>query len=91
MRYGIADNGAEVFGRQVLTVWSGAFYGEYEARAVALPGGDGFMVTDYNGEKFRVVTAGYRDDNTWQQVDRAINHALGVRDERATVDPEEDY
>lgn len=64
------------FGRQMLQVWSGPFFGVWEAQGVALPKSDGFMLTTYNGDKVRVTCPAPRDESNFHEVDAAISNAL---------------
>ena len=62
--------------RDYLTVWSGPFSSVWEADGVSLPGGDGYMLTTYNGDKVRVTCPTPRTDDTYVEVDAAIDAAL---------------
>ena len=64
--------------RDYLTVWSGSFMGVWEAEAVSLPKGDGYMLTTYNGDKLRVTCPTPRNDETYQEIDAAIGAALNA-------------
>lgn len=63
--------------RQRLTVWSGPFYATFEAHALSLPLGRGYMLTTYNGDKVRVKTH-LRGEDNWREVDAAIARALTI-------------
>lgn len=67
------------FGRQVLTLWSGAFASDYVGRAVELPKHNGFMVTTAGGNKARVECEAPRNDDNWQRVDAALAAYAGGR------------
>ena len=74
--FSVRDEYAPKFGRQRLTLWSGAFASSFAGWAVELPGHDGFMVElDYSRGKKRVTCEAPRDDDNWQRVDKAINEA----------------
>lgn len=66
------------FGREELTLWSGAFCDDYEGFAWELPRHDGYMVTMYDGRQIRVSCESPRTDDNYRAVDEAI---------RRTVDP----
>lgn len=73
----VRDEYAPRFGRQVLTLWSGAFASDYEGRAWELPAHDGFMVDlDYFRGRIRVECEAPRDDANWMRVDDAIAAAV---------------
>jgi hypothetical protein len=82
--YGIATDYDRNEGRKrdYLTVWSGAFASDYEAQGVSLPRGDGYMLTTYGGAKVRVTCPTPRNEDTWQEVDAAINAALSAHREQ---------
>jgi hypothetical protein len=73
----VRDDG-ERFGRQELTLWSGAFASDYEGYALELPRHDGYMVTvgEYNPRTVRVSCESPRTDDNYLEVDEAINAAL---------------
>lgn len=73
---GIRDEYAPSFGKQNLTLWSGAFASEREGRARELPAGDGFMVTLWDDTKIRVVCPAPRTDANFLVVDEAIRAAV---------------
>lgn len=74
--YYVRDEEELEFGRQTLTLWSGAFASTYEGHAVALPRNDGFMVhLDYR-DSIRVTCPAPRSESNYQEVDAAINTAL---------------
>lgn len=62
--------------RDRLDVWEGSFMSSRTAEGYSLPKGDGYMLTDYNGHKIRVECPVPRDENTYREVDEAINLAL---------------
>lgn len=72
----VRDEYAPTFGRQNLTLWSGAFSSTFEGAARELPGHDGFMVTMYYGPKVRVTCAAPRTGDNFEQVDKAIRDAV---------------
>lgn len=76
--YGVATDYDRNEGRKrdYIRVWSGPFYSVFEADGVSLPGGDGYMLTTYNGKKVRVSCPTPRNDKNWQQVDAAVSAAL---------------
>jgi hypothetical protein len=78
-RFGVRDEYAPRFGRQVLTVWSGGFMSDYEGQAHELPRHDGFMVTlDHFtwSESVRVSCESPRTDENYARVDAAISVAV---------------
>lgn len=78
-RVSVRDEYAPKFGRQNLTLWSGAFASDFEGWAFELPNHNGFMVTlDHFlwSEKFRVECESPRDDENWMRVDEAIADAV---------------
>jgi hypothetical protein len=70
-----------------LTVWSGAFMSSFEAEAISLPRGDGYMLYTYGGDKVRVECPVPRDDANFQAVDDAINAALNKHFEKKNRHP----
>lgn len=77
--YSIRDEYAPTFGRQTLTLWSGAFASTFEGWATELPNHDGYMVRlDYFRGKTRVACESPRTDANWMRVDAAINAALAA-------------
>lgn len=67
------------FGREILTLWTGAFMSGYCGQAVELPKHNGYMVTLSsmgNTRKLRVDCESPRTDNNWMRVDEAINAAI---------------
>ena len=74
----IRDEYTTTFGRQSLTVWSGAFASDYIASALELPKRNGFMVTLYDGRKIRVQCPAPRTEKNFHQVDDAISAAIAV-------------
>lgn len=76
----IRDEHRTMFGRQVLTLWSGQFATEYEGEAVGLPGHNGYTLTMYlthvYGEKIRVTCPSPRDEENYLVVDESINAAI---------------
>jgi hypothetical protein len=73
----VRDEYAPRFGRQVLTLWSGAFASDYEGEAVELPHHDGYMVTlNYFRPKVRVVCEAPRTEGNFLRVDEAIEQAV---------------
>lgn len=76
----VRDEYAPRFGRQVLTVWSGAFASEFIGTATELPHHDGYMVRlPYVDESVRVICESPRTDDNYQAVDSAIVIALTER------------
>lgn len=72
----VRDEYAPRFGRQVLTLWSGAFASDYEGEAVELPGHDGYMVhIGYLG-RIRVECEAPRTEHNFLRVDEAIDQAV---------------
>lgn len=86
--YGVTTNYDynETHKRDRIDVWSGAFSSLWEAEGYSLPGGDGYMLTRYNGDKVRVTCPTPRTDNTFRAVDAAVSAALRAHDERRGVD-----
>ena len=81
--YSVRDEYAPRFGRQRLTLWSGAFASTFEGWATELPGHDGFMVElDYFRGKVRVACEAPRNDDNWMRVDDALNAAAQEIDAR---------
>jgi hypothetical protein len=78
MPYGVVTDPDYVAGhtRERIVVWSGPFYGVFEASGLSLPNGAGYMLTTYNGDKVRVACPSPRDDSNYQEVDEAIDKAL---------------
>lgn len=74
--YGVRDEDRALFGRQVLTVWSGSFYSDYEGNAVELPKHDGYMVRLEYGGKIRVTCPAPRTEDNYSEVDEAISVAV---------------
>lgn len=62
--------------RERITVWSGAFYSVFEAEGYSLPGGRGYMLTTYNGDKVRVTCAAPRTEANYLEADSAVSAAL---------------
>lgn len=62
--------------RAAIDVWSGPFFHTWEARGLSLPGGAGYMLTTYNGDKVRVETGALRGGQNYRAVDSAISLAL---------------
>lgn len=74
-RYSIRDEYAPLFGRERLTLWSGAFASTFEGHAWELPNHDGYMVTlDYLGS-VRVECETPRTDENYDRVDAALSAA----------------
>lgn len=76
IRYGVRDEYKPRFGRQVLTLWTGPFSEQYEGYAWELPKRDGYMVRLDYSEPVKVLCPTPRDEETYVQVDAAINAAL---------------
>lgn len=75
--YGVRDEYARKFGRQLLTLWSGSFSSMFEGQALELPNHDGYMVTlDYGRGKTRVACEAPRTDENYLRVDAAISSAV---------------
>ena len=74
--YGVAKDYDYAGKRERLTVWSGPFASLFEADALSLPKGDGYMVTLRTGEKIRVTSPVGRDDKNYREIDSAINAAI---------------
>lgn len=70
----VRDEYAPRFGRQRLTLWSGAFASYFEGWAIELPKHDGYMVTIGN-HKIRVSCESPRTDENYARVDDAIRGA----------------
>ncbi|MCK9600459.1 MAG: hypothetical protein M0R06_15545 [Sphaerochaeta sp.] len=88
-RYGVTtdyDYSAEHM-RHRIRVWSGAWYGAWEADGYSLPNNAGYMLTTYNGDKIRVLCPCPRGDDNWQAVDDAISDALVAHYEKRGVYP----
>ena len=62
--------------RSRLTIWEGPFMGTYVGEAFSTR--TGFMITDYNGDKVRVTCPNTRNEDTYRDVDAAINAALSA-------------
>lgn len=62
--------------RERLCLWSGAFFDQFEASALSLPNGAGYMLTVYAGQKIRVACPAPRTDSNYVQVDAALSEAL---------------
>lgn len=78
-RIGVRDEYAPKFGRQILTLWSGAFASDFDGTAVELPKHNGFMVTVDHltwSHKFRVSCESPRNDENFERVDAAIQAAF---------------
>ena len=76
---GVRDEYAPKFGRQVLTLWSGAFASNFDGTAVELPKHDGFMVTIDHflwSHKVRVTCESPRTEENYERVDAAIEAAF---------------
>lgn len=71
--------------RDRITVWSPPFASTYEAEGYSLPGGDGYMLTTYNGDKVRVTCPTPRTDETYEAVDKAVSDALNAHHADAVV------
>lgn len=71
--------------RERLVIWSGPFCSVYEGEALSLPKRDGYMVTDYNGDRIRVVCAVPRTEANYLEVDAAISAALNAHDTRKAM------
>jgi len=69
------------FGREILNVWSGAFFSVWEGEAIQLPRADGYMVRTCNGDRVRVTCETPRTNENYQRVDAAISAALNAHDE----------
>lgn len=78
MTYAIRDEYEPQFGRQRLTLWSGAFASIYEGQALELPGHNGYMVSMYDGRKLRVLCESPRSGDNYSRVDAAISDALSA-------------
>lgn len=75
------------FGREELTLWSGAFASDYEGAALELPRHDGYMVTTWQGDKVRVACESPRTDTNYRRVDAAIRLALLLEVDRRWDSP----
>lgn len=76
MAISVRDEYSPRFGRQRLTLWSGAFASTFEGWATELPKHDGYMVQlDYFRGKVRVECEAPRTDENWLRVDKAIADA----------------
>ena len=85
-RFSIRDEHTPKFGRQVLTLWSGAFASDHEGDAWELPGHDGYMVAlEFRG-KVRVACESPRTTENFERVDAAIN-AVRISRETETCTP----
>lgn len=69
---GIRDEYAPKFGRQVLTLWEGAFASQFVGWARELPRGGGFMVAVEYGPRVRVECESPRTSDNYERVDAAI-------------------
>ena len=76
MTYGIRDEYRKQFGRQTLTVWSGAYCSDYEGTALELPNHNGFMLS-LDSRQVRVSCPSPRTESNFNQVDEAIRKAIG--------------
>lgn len=65
-----------IFGREQLTLWTGAFCSEYHGAAVELPRGGGYMIRTWDGRRVRVECESPRTESNFRRVDEAINAAL---------------
>lgn len=84
-RYGVRNEYAPTFGRENLTIWSGPFFSVFEGWARELPKRDGYMVTlEYVG-KIRVTCPTPRNDENWEEVDRAILAGVAELEKRHNV------
>ena len=66
----------ETHKRSRIQVWEGPWWSVFVADGLSLPGGDGYMLTTYNGDKVRVTCPVVRTDDNYEPMDRAINDAL---------------
>lgn len=66
----------ETHKRDCITVWSGPFASTLEAIGYSLPKGDGYMLHLVHGGKVRVTCPAPRTDETFEEIDAAINEAL---------------
>ena len=81
--FSVRDEYSPKFGRQRLTLWSGAFASTFEGWATELPGHDGFMVElDYFRGKMRVICEAPRTDENWIRVDDTLKWAAQEIDGR---------
>ncbi len=80
LKYGITTDYEYAYDhkRDRIVVWSGPFFGTFEAEGLELPRHDGYMHTTYNGDKVRVQCPTPREAYNYEQVDRAINDALSA-------------
>lgn len=62
--------------RDRLMIWSGPFFSVFESEAYTLPKADGYMLTTYNGDRVRVSCPAPRNEDNWQEVDKALGEAL---------------
>lgn len=75
-RFGVTTDYEYTGKRDRLDVWEGSFMSSHAAVAYSLPKNNGYMLTTYNGDKVRVECPVPRDENTYLEVDEAINLAL---------------
>lgn len=64
--------------RERIEVWSGPFSNVWEASGLSLPGGGGYMLTTYNGDKVRVECSTPRNSTNYIEIDAAITSALNA-------------
>lgn len=74
---GVRSEYADTFGRENLTLWSGAFAGVLEGWARELPGHDGYMVElGQSRGKIRVACESPRTDENFRRTDASIRAAI---------------
>lgn len=78
MIYSIRDEYKPIFGRQILTIWSGNFASDYEGVAIERPNHSGFLVKLTN-RKITVLCTSPRTPENFNEVDNAINHAINYK------------
>lgn len=86
--FSVRDEYAPRFGRQRLTLWSGAFASTFEGWAWELPGHNGFMVSlDYFRGSVKVECESPRTDANYVAVDEALSAAANTLNPPDTDDP----
>ncbi len=64
--------------RERLTIWAGMFDSEYIGEAYSMPKRDGYRIFLEYGDTVNVYCPHGRDDDNYQEIDKAINDALNV-------------
>lgn len=68
--------------RDRLTIWEGSFFSSFAGEALSVK--DGYMVTTYNGRKFRVSCPSPRNEDNYEEVDAAIDAAMRAAEAEAS-------